>query len=687
MKKVIFSALLWLALAATPTVQAQNAVSQPSVQTQSAVNDLGNGPEKVRVVQGSAFIFTSQGSGTGSTSGSSTSLTLTATPPTATAPCVGCQITGTGITAGTTVTAASGTSVTLSAAMTVSSGTALTWGAACPASLGSTVPYMQATASSDFWPVYSSARICALTQGGPNNWVLTQPFTVSSLFGSSLFSLVANSPLSGGGSPSLGSSTSLSCPTCVTSSGGGAITGVAPMSVSVAGAVSLSTANGIGQNVLNTQTANYTIQTTDCGKTIQAGTGSSGFFAITVPSVSGFPSTCVVTIANGDASRWKAISGFGGCSSQNVIAPGQACTIGIVNGAWTALSRPGRYRPPASTTINFFTDFVNGSDTPGATDGLGTGAAAFKSVEHCQLFAADQIDFNTASQTQVKCNMAAATADTQGMHTPVHALTGAQGGAAFQVVGASLSISGAISNAGACEITVPSTSTYSANEVVSVYGIGGATGCNGAWQVTVTDSTHLTLQSTTFGGAYTSGGTVTNGSSFNTTSVDDIDCYFGTVFQFYNVTFISNQNGLAANWGCKVYFQAGNIFGSIGGADLYANYGGSQIHFEADVGIAASATNAFAQIQHQGLLIADAAASLNFVPGINPSFSGLGFVYADTQGQGNFLNVTINTNSNTVTGPRCAAATLGLIVSGSGSPNTYFPGNSNCTAASGAVVN
>jgi hypothetical protein len=76
-------------------------------------------------------------------------------------------------------------------------------------------------------------------------------------------------------------------------------------------------------------------------------------------------------------------------------------------------------------------------------------------------------------------------------------------------------------------------------------------------------------------------------------------------------------------------------------------------------------------------------ANINFLPGINPSFSGLGFAYADTKGQADFRNVTINLNGNTVTGPRCAVNTGGVILSGSGNANTFFPGNSNC-AQSGA---
>jgi hypothetical protein len=69
-------------------------------------------------------------------------------------------------------------------------------------------------------------------------------------------------------------------------------------------------------------------------------------FTVTVPSVSGFPSNCVVNITNGDTTtlRGKGIAGLGGsgCSTQNILWPGQTCKIGIVNGAWAVLSRPGR---------------------------------------------------------------------------------------------------------------------------------------------------------------------------------------------------------------------------------------------------------------------------------------------------------------------------------------------------------
>lgn len=158
---------------------AQNAITLPIAA--NAVADLGNGPIKVRMIAGNASIFTAQGSGTGSTSGSSTALTLTATP--ATPPLVGGLISGSGITSGTTVAAYNGTTgVTLSAAMTVAGGTTVSWGAACPSTPPSSV--IQASPSADGYVMYTQARVCAVSPGGPVNTLLISPVFQDSQGGS-----------------------------------------------------------------------------------------------------------------------------------------------------------------------------------------------------------------------------------------------------------------------------------------------------------------------------------------------------------------------------------------------------------------------------------------------------------------------------------------------------------------------
>lgn len=164
-------------------VQAQTVTQQPQFVAPRTVLDLGNGPQELKILTGSAGIFTSQGSGVGSTSGSSTALTLTATP--VTAPCVGCILSGTGITSGTTVSAFNGTTtITMSSAMTVSASTAIAWGAACPVSTQSApaVPaasflmaLVAAGVGGDF-PFNTQARMCAYGATGPGAQLLS--FTI-----------------------------------------------------------------------------------------------------------------------------------------------------------------------------------------------------------------------------------------------------------------------------------------------------------------------------------------------------------------------------------------------------------------------------------------------------------------------------------------------------------------------------
>jgi hypothetical protein len=161
-----------------PGIAAAQVVTQLPVYVNNnagQVYDFGNGPMEFRLLQGSMQLGTSSGSGVGSTSGSSTALTLTATPTTP--PCVGCIISGTGITSGTTVTAFNGTTgVTLSAAMTVAASTPLAWGAACPLSPGQLpVAQVQAGVGAD-QPWYTQARICGWAQYGVGATVL--PFAI-----------------------------------------------------------------------------------------------------------------------------------------------------------------------------------------------------------------------------------------------------------------------------------------------------------------------------------------------------------------------------------------------------------------------------------------------------------------------------------------------------------------------------
>lgn len=173
-------------LAAVPAV-AQTVTTSPSFVAPRTVLDMGNGPQEIKMLTGNMGVFTSSSSGaSGNATSSSTTVTLavgSAAP--ATPPCVGCIISGTGITSGTTVSAYTpgSTSFTLSAAMSIATGTTLSWGAACPTSTQTTPVQPPATnlmaliqpgqPPSGDYPFYTQARLCAYGATGPGGQFLT----------------------------------------------------------------------------------------------------------------------------------------------------------------------------------------------------------------------------------------------------------------------------------------------------------------------------------------------------------------------------------------------------------------------------------------------------------------------------------------------------------------------------------
>lgn len=173
---LIASLLAVAAMLPSEGALAQVVSQQPTFIQPNAVTDLGNGPMEIKLGLGTAMIGSYLGTGTGSTSGSSTTLTLTGTP--AIPPCVGCIISGAGITSGTTVAAFNGTTtITLSSAMTVSASTPLAWGAACPTTPSGITLFplgAQSFGITDY-PFYTQARICGYGQNAAGAQVLTFP--------------------------------------------------------------------------------------------------------------------------------------------------------------------------------------------------------------------------------------------------------------------------------------------------------------------------------------------------------------------------------------------------------------------------------------------------------------------------------------------------------------------------------
>lgn len=165
-------------------------------------------------------------------------------------------------------------------------------------------------------------------------------------------------------------------------SGNGGVTGI------------LTAANlpaGVPANVLRSVTSNDTVLTSDCGKTLQLGTGSTGFFTETLPVVSGFTANCIVTVVNGDTGRGKGLSGFpAGLNSSAILWPTQAVTVQIVNGVWALQTNPGPWQ--LSGAISFYVR-PDGNDS---NDGLANSSGgAFLTANKALYTIADQVNINS----------------------------------------------------------------------------------------------------------------------------------------------------------------------------------------------------------------------------------------------------------------------------------------------------
>lgn len=149
---------------------------------------------------------------------------------------------------------------------------------------------------------------------------------------------------------------------------------------------------GVACNAYNNQTTTYSVATSDCGKTIYL---SGGFFTVTVPSVSGFATTCVVTIINGDTTRGKAIASDPGCTTEGILWPSQSCTIEIQSTAWKVTSAAGRWRLAGTTPgANTYTWYVDGTNGNEGNDGLAASTGAFKGCQKAIDMVSNNVDAN-----------------------------------------------------------------------------------------------------------------------------------------------------------------------------------------------------------------------------------------------------------------------------------------------------
>jgi hypothetical protein len=135
----------------------------------------------------------------------------------------------------------------------------------------------------------------------------------------------------------------------------------------------------------SSQTGAYAVLNTDKNSIISL--GGNSFYVLTFNAASGYDSDFIVIVVNTDAGRAKCISPNGLTSFY--LWPLQ--TIIIYNDAntWQVLGR-SRWIWPTGFTFNV--DHANGSDVVTVSDGLGTGAGAFATIQNGVNIIMDQVD-------------------------------------------------------------------------------------------------------------------------------------------------------------------------------------------------------------------------------------------------------------------------------------------------------
>lgn len=78
-------------------------------------------------------------------------------------------------------------------------------------------------------------------------------------------------------------------------------------------------------------------------------------------------------------------------------------------------------------------------------------------------------------------------------------------------IGSVLTVNGAVSSSGLIKLAFSSSHGLQSGQDLFVYNVGGTTEANGFWVVTVVDSTHVTLNGSTFSNAFSSNGSAVKG--------------------------------------------------------------------------------------------------------------------------------------------------------------------------------
>jgi hypothetical protein len=179
-----------------------------------------------------------------------------------------------------------------------------------------------------------------------------------------------------------------------------------------------------------------TVDNAHCGWNYALGGGS--FYPASVPGASEFPQGCTISITNIDIAACKGKSiRVAGFPEHFVLWPGQSVEFTNIESVWIKTVDPGRWRQNCGDNpLIINTDSSKGTDLRGDSDGLGTGAEAFKSVQFAIQHVLTDFDFAGTPQTRVRILMAPGSTDAVGIHYAPHASNpGSQGGAVLTIDG------------------------------------------------------------------------------------------------------------------------------------------------------------------------------------------------------------------------------------------------------------
>lgn len=141
------------------------------------------------------------------------------------------------------------------------------------------------------------------------------------------------------------------------------------------------------------KTANYTVTNADRAKTLAL--GGNAFYTVTFNAASGYDANFAIVVTNTDTARGKAIACDGLTSF--ILWMGQTVIIFNDNNAWRV--HPPGARCKVVSSLTFYVDPTNGTDTTAATDGLATGTAAFATLAKALSVTKHQFDYGGLGPT------------------------------------------------------------------------------------------------------------------------------------------------------------------------------------------------------------------------------------------------------------------------------------------------